>query len=187
MFGRQASGWLYVVNADGSRKRELTSARYSTPTWSPDGRRIAFVRSHHVLVMNGDGSGEENLTEGTTGGVAPAWSPDGRRIAFLRGGDRSHYLEGWDVYVMNADGSGQQRLTRNAWLAAPAWSPDGRKLAFVGRRAGGTSTDLYGMDLYVMNADAAESGSSPGRGAPPRSGRPTAGSSPSFAVSTSTS
>ena len=140
-FGRQGAGGLYVVNADGSGKRELTRAKYATPTWSPNGRKIAFVRSGQLYVMNTDGSGEQNLTNSATGAGDPAWSPDGRRIAFMRGD-----ALGWDIYIMNADGNGQRRLARNALLAAPAWSPDGRKIAFVARRAGIN-------ELYVVDAD----------------------------------
>jgi Tol biopolymer transport system component len=144
LLGRQVPGGLYVVNADGSGKRKLTSAKYATPTWSPDGRTLAFARSGQVYAMHTDGSGEQNLTNSPTGAAAPAWSPDGRRIAFMRG--HVVVLGTWDVYVMNADGSGQRRLARNALLAAPSLSPDGRKIAFVARRAGIN-------ELNVMNAD----------------------------------
>ena len=44
-FGTQGPGGLFVVNADGSGKRKLTRAKYATPTWSPDGRKFAFVSS----------------------------------------------------------------------------------------------------------------------------------------------
>jgi hypothetical protein len=91
--GGQGSGGLYVLNADGSGKQRLANAGHSTPSWSPDGRKIAFgSRSRKVRVVNADGRGQQRLTTGNH----PAWSPDGRRIAFTRGG----------IYVINADGSG---------------------------------------------------------------------------------
>jgi Tol biopolymer transport system component len=148
-FGRQIPGGLYVVNADGSGRRELTRAKYSTPAWSPDGRTLVFARSGQLYIVNADGSGEQNLTKGSGGAAAPAWSPDGSRIAFLRyQGTRF----AWDLYVMNADGSKQQRLAQNARLAAPAWSPDGRKLAFVSDRDGAS---FWGeaREISVVNAD----------------------------------
>ena len=150
------------MNADGSGLRRLTRDPASDvfPVWSPDGRKIAFTRSHaptegrgppesDVYVINVDGSGERNLTgDGVSGG--PVWSPDGQKIAFTSGRDASG-LWGGSIYVMNADGSGQRRLARDAGFVL-GWSPDGRKIAFTraGGRGRGGPAAVY---IYVMNAD----------------------------------
>ena len=87
------------------------SNRDGSFSWSPDGRRIAFVSDRdgndEVYVINVDGSGLRNLTRNPARDGHPAWSSDGRTIGFVsnRGGNR-------DIYVMNADGSGQRNLTR---------------------------------------------------------------------------
>lgn len=84
-----------------------------SPTWSPDGRRIAFVRERslssegggsEIWVVRTDGSGASAITttQDDGGWVSPAWSPDGRKIAAARGGQ---------IWVMNADGSGKRRVT----------------------------------------------------------------------------
>ena len=147
---------LYVLNSDGSGLRNLTSklaagggfgARLAwDPVWSPDGRKIAFVRLDKrlgVYVVNADGSGVRNLTpKPAEAYAAPAWSPDGRKIAFASERDGNS-----EVYVMNANGSGQRNLTRNpAFDADPAWSPDGRSIAFRSTRDGN-------RDIYIMKAD----------------------------------
>ena len=123
--------------------------------------KIAFTQSQAggqrkggLYVMNADGSGKRRLA---SSGSLPAWSPDGRKIAF--GGLR----------VVNADGSGLQRLTRGT---LPAWSPDGQRIAFTG---------LDEPGLYVINADGSGEQKLAGTRKDARSGRPTAGRSPSRA------
>jgi uncharacterized protein YjbI with pentapeptide repeats len=144
---------IYVMSPDGSGLRRLTSVDYVdhySPVWSPDGTRIAFISWHpegssEIHVMNADGTGVEQLTNG---GGSVSWSPDGTRIAFIR------VVEGASqIHVMNADGTGIEQLTdgdssyRQRRLAAStSWSPDGTRIAFI-RVVEGVS------QIHVINAD----------------------------------
>ncbi|MFL5608505.1 MAG: protein kinase domain-containing protein [Gemmatimonadaceae bacterium] len=148
---QRAGGFdIFVMNVDGSDQRQLTSFTERglgaiDPTWSPDGRRIAFntrVKEIDIWVINVDGTGLVKLTDDPAGARAPAWSPDGRKIAYTTRRD-GHA----DIFVMDADGSNPVRLTVNEWGDSfPAWSPDGRRIAFQSNRDGD-------QEIYVMNAD----------------------------------
>jgi len=130
------------MNADGSAQENLTRqpANDSHPSWSRDGRKLAFVSrrdtNSEIYVMNADGSGLRNLTRTPSHDRDPAWSPDGRTIAFVqecmpRPGDTrcgATYL-----YVVNADGSGLRRLMTNKKHAFnPSWSADGKTIRYGG-------------------------------------------------------
>jgi Tol biopolymer transport system component len=89
---------IYVMDADGGNVRQLTKneaeganeADDGSPSWSPDGERIAFLStrdhegdgfdSEELYVMDGDGSGQSRLTKNATGEGEPSWSPDGKWV-----------------------------------------------------------------------------------------------------------
>jgi TolB protein len=83
--GPNNNGSLYVMNADGSRRRKLVDRMKTDASsgWSPDGRRIAFLRhlgswergSVEIFVVNVDGSGLQRLTRRTGTDSGPVWSP----------------------------------------------------------------------------------------------------------------
>ena len=69
---------IYVMNLDGSGLRRLTRnvGKEPAPTWSPDGRQIAFTgRDENIYVMNPDGSEMQRLTRNPGLSWAPVWSP----------------------------------------------------------------------------------------------------------------
>jgi len=75
---------IYVMQIDGSGLKQLTSgaASSTTPRWSPEGKRIAFVTGGQVWTMEDDGDNKDKVTKISTSAAAPVWSPDGKWIAF---------------------------------------------------------------------------------------------------------
>ena len=145
-----ASQEIFVMNTDGTGITPISNTRGddSYPSWSPDGKRIAFT-SHRdgnweIYVMNADGSDQTRLTHSPETELYPRWSPDGTKIIFSR------FIKPGlaDIFVMDVDGSDVTRLTDtpNSSEEYPDWSPDGKTIAFS-RFGGGTA------GIYLMDAD----------------------------------
>jgi len=161
---------IYTIASDGTDVQWVTDVAsvsiYTHLAWSPDSQRIAFSYSPTgvvgpaypaIHVINADGSGRSQLTDGLAWDYFPTWSPDGTRIAFAseRDGNR-------EIYVMDADGAAQTRLTNHPLDDdRPSWSPDGRQILFISDRDVDPSRSaaepwLYVPEISVMNSDGSE-------------------------------
>jgi Tol biopolymer transport system component len=169
---------IWVIDADGTSAHPVvTSAVWEfAPAWSPDGSRICFERDNSagdrpygfLVVVNADGSGERQLTDGAPStGYAYAvdaharWSPDGSRIVF----DRQEITAGYtaattDLWIVGADGGGLTRLTNTPGVhdQYAEWRDDGAILVWSGCTAGcrltiGVTLGTPAGDIWQMNAD----------------------------------
>lgn len=156
-FRRTRGSAVLVVNPDGTGLQELTppcpagsnSCTYdSSPSWSPDGRRITFDRAIElengttvaIYVMNADGSGQASIatTAVASVGGGPVFSPDGTTIA---------YSERDTIHIVSAAGGAPIRTISAIDPIQPgtlSWSPDGGTLLF---QAGGPE------GVYSVRAD----------------------------------
>jgi dipeptidyl aminopeptidase/acylaminoacyl peptidase len=75
---------IYVVSLQGGEMKQITKGESSatSPRWSPEGKKIAYVTGGQVWTMNADGDNRDQVTKISTQAANPVWSPDGKWIAF---------------------------------------------------------------------------------------------------------
>jgi TolB protein len=116
---RGGSPQVYVMDASGANQRPLIArgGHADSPSWSPDGRYIAFTYggagSYQIFVADvASGQLLQLTSEGRN--ESPTWSPDSRHLAFQsnRGGR-------WGIWQMHIDGTGQRKIANSGRL--PTW------------------------------------------------------------------
>ena len=157
---------IWTMNLDGTGLRQVTHNKPAgkdecrcdgSPSFSPDGKRIAFVRTINerkvaLFTVRTSGGDREQLTPWSRGVAAKVdWSPDGSRIVFsspqFNPGPKGRSA---NVYTIRPDGSGLTQLTHDTGgkvhNGADAFSPDGTKIVYINNSTGA-------FQLYTMNLD----------------------------------
>jgi Tol biopolymer transport system component len=152
---------IWTVNPTTLTQKRLTFTGLNRePSWSPDGKQIAFIRqtsTEHLWVMNANGSNQHAITTKYVPDEYPTWSPDGQWIAFTRGVGFTDYAI-FKIHSTYPYG-GPIRLTTNlpdgGEDTEATWSPLGDNIIF--RRSGLCGTDICSRLYRVSSSGGAVS------------------------------
>jgi len=120
------------------------------PTWSPDGKQIAFISNmsgrNNLWLVSSEGGFPTQLTVSDQRQTSPSWSPDGKWIAYQSDYDGD---ELWDIFLVSPKTGKVVNLTETREIAEmdPTWSPDGRYLAYLVKPK---TSAAYEIDVYDM-------------------------------------
>lgn len=138
---------LEVSDMDGYNPRPLlnSSEPIMSPSWSPDGRQVAYVSFENKqaeIYLQDVASGRRQLLSRFPGiNGAPAWSPDGRKLAIVLSKSGTPNL-----YVIDIASRQLTQLTDDYYInTEPAFAPDGKSLIFTSNRSGGPQ--IYQINL----------------------------------------
>lgn len=134
----QSKVWIARSNGTGMHEVSSGPGVDEMPSLSPDGKRVAFVRTLHdgtkagregeIFVADTAGGEAQRLTENTVEDVNPVWSPDGKTIAFgqVNGSNRG------TIATIHADGNALRTVTSTGReYPDPDYSPNGRNFAYI--------------------------------------------------------
>lgn len=144
---------VWIVGIDGRNARQLTTgtSSSSSPRWSPNGRKLAYVTGGQIWTMDSDDGGDrEQVTKLSSGGSQPVWSPDDRWIAFLSEvypacqTDECNKTEDEKAEASKVKAHVTDRLLFKHW---DAWTDRKRTHGFVISSDGGTARDITPGDF----------------------------------------
>ena len=162
---------LQIADSDGHGAQTVYDSPQPlmSPTWSPDGRRIAYVSfesGRAAVYVQELATGKRRQVSGGQGAhSAPAWSPDGRRLAMAISVNGN-----FDIHVLELASGRLSRLTHHRAIdTEPSWSADGSEIYFTSDRgrgpqiyripaSGGTARRVTFEGRYNASADVAPDG-----------------------------
>lgn len=139
------------------------NAERSWPSFSPDGKELAFIEDRHILkVLNLESGKVRQITDGTQnyGEFEYDWSPDGKWFTLTFTTNRHYPYD--DIGIVSASGDMKiHNITNSGYIdGSPQWVMDGNAVIFVSDRLGMRSHASWGSqnDVYIafMNRQAWE-------------------------------
>ena len=129
---------LMLADADGRNPRMLLQSKdpILSPSWSPDGNRVAYVSFETtrpaIFVQNLESGQREQLTDFRGLNGAPSWSPDGKKLALVLSKDGNP-----EIYTLDLNSNRFTRVTNHFAIdTEPNWTGDGKGIIFTSNRGG---------------------------------------------------
>jgi serine/threonine protein kinase/Tol biopolymer transport system component len=154
-------GVLYRIPALGGTPQRLMERLDSPVAFSPDGKKLSFVRSEFptkdesaLIIANSDGTGEQTLSTRKMPDrfsplyfVGPSWSPDGRSIATAVAAFDAGY--NFKVIAVNVGDGKETVLTKQNWgyIGRVEWLSDGKGAVMVARDQSGSYRQLWYLSI----------------------------------------
>jgi TolB protein len=139
------------INANSARRLTKTASIDTTPSYSPDGKMIAFAsdreQGQQLYIMDSKGFSVERISFGGGAYSKPMWSPDGKMIAFTKIKSGQFYIG-----VIAPNGKGEKLLTSAYLVEGAKWSPNGRYLIYskkTGHYGRASIPRLYIIDVVT--------------------------------------
>ena len=138
---------LRISDYDGYGEKLVLRSKQPimSPSWSPDGRKLAYVsfekRRSQIFIQDLYSQKRELITSFPKINGSPSWSPDGKQLALVLSKDGQP-----EIYTLNVATKALKRLTRNRVIdTEPSWTPDGKSIVFSSDRGG--RPQIYQMSL----------------------------------------
>jgi Tol biopolymer transport system component len=156
---------IYTISVDGTNRTRLTDGKngYTSPKWSPDGKKILFEQatvtkkyyremsreemtamknSTEIFMMDNDGRNLKNLTNNNFEDSTPQWSKNGKTIYFMSMRDGSP-----NIYAMKANGTNSNKIADGKIVTNPFISPDEKYFAYTKEVEG-----KWGLYVYEIKS-----------------------------------
>tara|TARA_B110001454_G_scaffold20672_1_gene19575 strand:- start:57 stop:812 length:756 start_codon:yes stop_codon:yes gene_type:complete len=143
-----------LADSDGANEQTLLSSSEPiiSPSWSPDGKKVAYVSFEtglaKVYIQNIASGKRESVLSKNTQISSPSWSPDGKYLSL------TIYQDGnAEIYILRLRDKTLTRMTNQFAIdTESSWSPKGNKILFTSGRSG--SPQIYELDLRRLNSKA---------------------------------
>lgn len=138
---------LRISDYDGYGEKSILRSKQPimSPSWSPDGRKLAYVsfekQRSQIYTQDLYTQKRELITSFPKINGAPSWSPDGKQLALVLSKDGQP-----EIYLLNLESKALRRVTNNRAIdTEPSWTPDGKSLIFSSERGG--RPQIYQVEL----------------------------------------